>query len=334
MKQRLSRRVLVGAAAAAGTQIGVPFLRSAAAAEAYTLRMNVTEGAASIVGMNAQRFAAAVKRRSNGQLQVEVYPNLQLAKEQPTIDALTTGAIDLAIVSAAFLVPLFPRYQIFTVPFLFKNFETGMRVLDGPVGVDFFSEIESKGIVGLGWGSSGFKEFETTSRAVVVPEDLKGVRMRTVAGAIYVAMYQAFGAIPITIDSSEVLVALTQHTVDGMDVNLDSMATGKYYVVAKHVALSHHVLSILPLLGSKRKIDALPVPLQKIMREEARNAMLSWRAEITRETANTISLLKSNGVAFTEIQYPAFRKAVEPVYALLQSRLGGDTLERVIRAAG
>ena len=329
---RLSRASFAtSVAVAAAAQVP---LAAGAAAESYTFRMNITEGAASVVGTISQHFCTAVKRRTNGQLQIELYPNLQLAKEQATIDALATGTIDLAIVSAAFLVPLAPRYQIFTVPFLFKDFATGIRVLDGPIGTEFFGEIESKGIVGLGWGSSGFKEFETTSRPIVVPEDMKGLRMRTVAGAVYVAMYQALGAIPITIDSSEVLVAITNRTVEGMDINLDSMATGKYYGVVKHVALSHHVLSVLPLMGSKRKFDGLPAPLQKILREEARAAMLAWRTAINQQISVTIAFLKSNGVAFTDIQYPAFRKAVDTVYAQLQSRLGGDTLERVIRAAG
>ena len=195
-------------------------------------------------------------------------------------------------------------------------------------------EIESKGIVGLGWGSGGFKEIETSTKAVAAPEDLKGLRIRIPNGAIYVATYQALGAIPVPIDVSETFTALTQKTVDGMDVNLDVVATGKYFTVVKHIALSHHVLSVLPLMMSKRKYDALGAPLQKILREEAHAAVLAWRERIGRETATTIAFLKSNGVAFTDIQYPAFKKAVEPVYATLQSKLGGDMLQRVSRAAG
>jgi TRAP-type transport system periplasmic protein len=285
-------------------------------------------------GMAVSHFASAVARRSNRQLTIEVYPNAQLAKEQASIDGVATGVIDFTTLSSSFLTPLFPRFEVLGAPFLFRNSATAFRIVDGPIGAGLFAELEAKGVIGLGWGGGSFKEFQTTSKAVVAPEDMRGLRIRSVGGAVYNAIFQALGAIPVTIDIAETYTALSQHTVDGMDAPLDSFTFLKLYTVVKNVAMSNHIFNVNPFIASKRKMDALPPALQKIVREEGRAVPPFWRSLLARQTTEDIQFLKKSGVAFTDPQYQAFRKAMDPVYALLQSRLGDDLLSRIRRAIG
>jgi TRAP-type transport system periplasmic protein len=331
MHRRLARRYFLGAF---GALAGGPSASKAIAAETFTMRMSLPESATSVLGMTALHFAAAVERRSNGQLKVEVYPSYQLVKQAEIVSGLVSGVLDLAIQGSAVVVPALPQFQVFDTPFLFRNVASAYRAVDGPIGNELFALLESKGIIGLGWGTGGFKELSTTTKAVTVPEDMKGMRVRIQSGAVYVATYQALGAIPVTIDAAESFIALQQHVVEGVDLNLDSITTGKFYTVIRHVALSHHIFVVSLLMGSKRKIDTLPLALQRILREEGRALVPFWRSLTAQQIADDVVVLKKNGVAFTEIQYPLFRKAVEPVYAMIQAQLGGSLLERVSRAAG
>jgi TRAP-type transport system periplasmic protein len=331
MIRRLSRkRVLAGV----GATLNVPLACRATAADTYTMRMQIALDATSAQGVAASRFAAAVLRRSKGQLQVEIYPNGQLAKEQAILDGLTTGVLDLAIQGVAILVPLLPQFQIFQMPFLFKDLEAGYRVVDGAIGEELFAQLEPKGIEGLGCANGGFRELETTSKAIVVPDDMKGLRIRIQSGAVYVAIFQALGAIPVTIDVSEVFVALSQRTIDGIDATTNSFIDFKLYTIAKQVAMFNHVSSMTMLMGSKRKIDALPLALQKIIKEEGKASIPPWRSLQAHETLASIQMLRRNGVSFTEIQHSAFRKAMDPVYAMFQSKIGGNLIERAGRVAG
>jgi tripartite ATP-independent transporter DctP family solute receptor len=241
----LLRRSFVAASLGAAVSRAV----AARAADQFTMRLNVTEAATSVFGVCALHYAAAVGRRTNGQIKIEVYPNGQIARDADAIDMLSNGVVELAIQPAARFVQRSPRWAVWDMPFLVRNLAAGFRVLDGPIGNDFFNELEGMGVVGLTWGTGGFKELETTTKAVTVPDDMKGLRIRA-PGAVYVATYKALGAIPVTIDFAEVYVALQQRSVDGLDVNLDSIATGKFYNVIKHVAMTNHVFSI-NMLGNE-----------------------------------------------------------------------------------
>jgi TRAP-type transport system periplasmic protein len=297
------------------------------------LRLGLASPSSSPNTIASTHFAAAVKRRSNGRLTVEVYPSGQIASEQGIIDAVASGVVDFTVDASTTLVPLFPQFQLFDLPFLFRDGSAAYRILDGPIGDEFYAPLAAKGLVGLGWGNGGFKQIETVSRSILTPEDMKGLRIRIVGGVVNVATYQALGAVPVTIDLTEAYTALSQHTIEAVDVPLASFTDNKFFTIAKHVAMTNHVFAVTPFVGSKRKIDALPLPLQKIVKEEGRAMMPFWRSLIAQQTAEKIQILKNSGVAFTEIQYPAFRKAVDSVYAGVQAKVGGDLLERMNRAA-
>jgi tripartite ATP-independent transporter DctP family solute receptor len=333
IRRRSFPRVRFLGALGAGS-LGAAVRSPGAADETYTLRLGLLESAASVAGMAALRFAAAVGRRSNGQVRIEVYPNGQIANEEASIEGLRNGVVDFALQSTSFLSRLFPRWQVLDLPFLFKDSTAAFRVMDGPIGDQFLADLESKEIVGLCWGTDGLKQLETTSKEIVTPDDMKNLRIRTPPGAIYVATYQALGAVPVTINFNETYTALLQHVVDGVDTPLPVFTAAKFYTVAKHVARSNHVFVVLPLLGSKRKIESLPAPLAKIVKDEGKAVAGFWRASMSREESDDTQLLRSNGVTFSEIRYAAFRKAVEPVYEMVQTRVGGNLIEQILKATG
>jgi TRAP-type transport system periplasmic protein len=331
MHRRRFRSSFLGGLGALGAAVVYPAWGRAA--DAYTLRLSCVDGPPNSTYQAGVHFAEAVQRRSNGRLKVEIYPNGQLEKEQASIQALTTGVLDLALQPSAELVSLFPRYQVFDLPFMFKDFTSAYRVLDGPIGDEFFGDLGSKGIIGLAWGSNGFKELETTNKQVTAPEDMRGLRVRIQGSAVYAATYQALGAIPVAIDLSETFTALSQRIIDAVEVSLLSTWANKYYTLTKHVAMTNHAFAVIVLAGSKQKIEALPADLQTVLKQEGKALPPFWRSVLAQKTTEAVQFLKNNGVAFTDVQYAAFRKAVEPVYATYRPKLGGDLVDRVGRAA-
>ena len=266
-------------------------------------------------------------------MKVEIFPSSQLAGAQDSINGLMTGSVDLSIYDAAYLVSIMPQYQAIILPFMFRSLTSLYRVLDGPIGNQYFADLDAKGIVGLMWGGGEVREVETTSKVIATPADMKGMRFR-IHGGPDIPTMQALGAIPVSIAYTETYVALRQNTIDGIEIGLEGVASAKkLHEVLKHVAMSNHVISIAPLLCSKKKLQTLPPDLQKMVRGAALSVRGAWRARYDARTEEAMQTLKSNGVAFNDIDYPAFRKAMDPVYATYESKLGADFIQRVSRAA-
>ena len=240
--------------------------RPSRAADAVTLRMSLTSGFPAPTNIAAAQWAQAVMRRANGRLKIEIYPNAQLVKEREAATGLVSGIVDLVVQASIFLEPLFPRIAALSLPFLFKDSASAYRIADGPIGEELFADFESKGIVGLSWPSSGFRELETVGKIVRTPNDTRGLRLRIQGGAVNLAMASALGSIPITIDFSEVFTALQQHTVDAMETTPEGLIASKLYTVLGHIALTNHVFNFTPLLVGKSKLEPLPRDLQQILR--------------------------------------------------------------------
>jgi TRAP-type transport system periplasmic protein len=327
--RRFVRKSFIASVGALGTLGSIPSL--CRAADAYTMRMNISDPANSVAGQIAIQFARAVNRRSNGQITIEVYPDNQLAKNSELLQGLVSGVLDFVKTSSPGVVPLVPQYQVFDLPFVFRDADAGFRILDGSIGDQLSADLASKGVLALGWSQGGFGELFTTSKIVATPEDVKGLRIRVQNSAVFVAMYKVLGAIPVTIDIDEAFLALTQHTVDGIKTTIDVVTSQKWYTTLRHLSILNDSFTPQALFASRRKIEALPPALQKIVKEEAKGVVPSWRAAMIRQTTGQIQTLKSSGVTVTEVQYASFRKLMDPVYASVQAKLGGDLIERINR---
>jgi TRAP-type C4-dicarboxylate transport system substrate-binding protein len=163
---------------------------------------------------------------------------------------------------------------------------------------------------------------------------MKGLRIRILPFPLYAAMYEALGSIPVSIEFAEVYVALQQHTVDAIDSALDAAAAQKMYNVCKRCAMTNHILSVTPFMASKAKLASLPSDLQHIVAEESRALLGFWRPLYAKRIGDVIDLMKKNGVAFNEIPYAPFRRAMDPVYAAYRPKFGADLLDRISRTAG
>ena len=149
-----------------------------------------------------------------------------------------------------------------------------------------------------------------------------------------VAFIQVLGAVPITIDSAELYPALMQRTIDGLETGTDQILERKYYVGTKNLAVSHHIFSLAAFMGSRKSIEALPVDLQKMLRDEALATRNPVRIRAAQSENATIAQLKELGTAISYPDLAAFRKAVEPVYTAFEPKFGADFVRRVSRLAG
>ena len=308
----ISRRHCVSGAIA-GVALAAPALRTRAA-DAIQLKFATADTMQDTSYSVSQRFAADIAQRTGGKYQMQIFVNGALGTALNLANSLQTGILDGAILTSGFLESFVPTVQVVDLPFVFKDSDSAARILDGPVGRSLFTDMEAKGFIGLEWGWYGWRQMETRDRAIHTPDDLHGLKMRIQPGPVFAAMFKAVGAIPVALDGTEVYLALSQKTVDGLEFPLPTSVTFKVYEVCKYVAMTNHIYNAGALMISKARWTQMTEADRTAFREAASAVLPYWRTTIAKAADDASGILQQKGMQITQVDHDAFHKKMEPLF--------------------
>ncbi len=306
-------------------------------ASAETLRLSHNTGENSTWHTGSERFAELVAERTNGAFDVRVFPNAQLAggDQMRQAEMVGRGALDLVVTSAINVTPLVPEMAVFSLPYLFANYDQVDAAVQGAPGQAMADILLEQGIVVLAWGENGFREVTNNTRPIITPEDLRGLNMR-VAGPMYIDVMNALGANPQQMQWVETISALQQGVVDGQENPIGAVIVPlQVYEVQRYMTTWHYSYDPIFLGISQERWDSLDAETQEIMREAAQEAM-AFQREITRQgTADGIAYLREQGMEVHEAsaeEIAAFREATQPAFDQWAERVGMELVETFIAA--
>jgi len=282
-----------------------------------------------------QRFAANLKAKSNGTLDIQVYGAGQLGSQANALTSLQTGIVDFVCHTTGYIETIFPKVAVLDLPYLFKDAATAERVLDGPVGEELFKPFPERGIYGLCWGHWGWRPISTTSpKPCTEPADLAGVKIRLQPGAIYAETYRALGAVPTAIDISEVYLALSQGAVQSVELPFISMVANKLQEVVKHTNDTNIIYNAGAVLVSKHRFDSFTPEQQATVRACAKEMAGDWRRSVATATEQAEATFKAAGVTIAPVDEAAFVKATKPIYDKFRPIIGADLVDEVLKQTG
>src|SRR5512139_1991698 len=219
--------------------------------------------------LGAVRYSDLVAQRTKNKVKIDVYPSTQLGNERDMVEGLQLGTIDLVVTSTGPLGGFVPRMFVVDLPFLFRDRAHAYQVLDGPIGRELLNAFSAKGMKGLAFWENGFRQITNSVRPIEKPEDLKGIKIRTMENKVHLSAFRAFGASPTPMAWSEVYTALQQGTIDGQDNPIAIVYTSKLSEVQKYLALTGHFYSPALLLMSVKAYNSLPEDARKIVLDTA-----------------------------------------------------------------
>jgi TRAP-type C4-dicarboxylate transport system substrate-binding protein len=193
------------------------------------------------------------------------------------------------------------------------------------------NDMPAKGIYGLTWGHFGWRLTETNAHALKVPADFKGLKIRVQPGAVFAATFKAVGAIPVVIDLSELYLALSQGTVNGYELPFLAVISSKLVEVTKYIGLTNHVYNAGALMASKVRLDALTPKEQEVVRGTVKEIQPFWRGLVAEKSLENRKICEQSGLVINETDYPAFQKAMQPVYAEFRTKIGPEFVDRVMK---
>jgi len=320
-------RPLLALAVAAGAVLALPV---APATAQTTLKMNISVSQNSHYGVAVEAFAREVERRTDGRYKVQNFYSGALGAERESIEALQLGTLDLTMTSTGPVPNFVPDIAILDIPFLFRDYAHARAVLDGPIGQDLLQKFPAKGIVALAWAENGFRHMTNSRRAVNTPDDLKGLKMRTMENPVHIQAYKQFGIIPTPMAFTEVFTALQQGTVDGQENPLSVITSAKLDQVQKYLSLTGHVYSPALILMNRAQWDKLSAADKQAFQDAAKEAVKANRARVDEDEKKAVADLRSKGMNVVEnLDKTKFQATLTPTYAEFGKKFGQDNIDKI-----
>ncbi|WP_373236375.1 DctP family TRAP transporter solute-binding subunit [Cohaesibacter celericrescens] len=240
----------------------------ASPAVAATLRFaNVTSDSGKEAGIEFKRI---VEEKTNGSLEIKLFPDNQLGNDRIVTESTIFGDIDIGVSSTSPLATLFPDLYAFDAPYLFLSPADAYAKLDGAGGQAILNSLEKKGLKGLAFWENGFRNFTNSKKAVAVPADLEGMKIRTMENDVHLAAWRALGANPTPMAFSELFTALQQGTVDGQENPLGIIDGNRFQEVQSNISLTQHVYTPYVVFMNLDKYNSLSKEEQEAILEAAK----------------------------------------------------------------
>ncbi|GAK98060.1 TRAP-type C4-dicarboxylate transport system [Nonlabens tegetincola] len=197
-------------------------------------------------------FQKALEKKSNGSLKVKIFPDAQLGSEREVLELLQIGSVAATKVSAATLSNFVPEYNVFGIPYLFRDKQHQFDVLENEIGKSILEKGDEFWLRGLCYYDAGSRSFYTSDKAIRTPEDLEGLKIRVMNNQMAINMVNSMGGSATPLAYGELYTAIQQGVVDGAENNPPSFVSSNHYEISKYYTLDQH--SSLPdvlLIGTK-----------------------------------------------------------------------------------
>jgi len=285
----------------------------------------------SYLHQGSMKFKELVEKATNGKVTIEIHPAGELGGEREMMEGVQLGTVDMMLASTGPLGNFTPIANAFDFPFLFRDREHAYKVLDGEIGDEIGTELGKSGIQVLAWAENGFRNITNSDRPIKKPEDLNGLKIRTMENKIHMESFLAFGASPTPMAFTELFTSMQQGVVDGQENPLGVIISSKFYEVQKYLSLTGHFYNPALFIITKTKFDSFTPELQRVLLDSAAKARDYQREFINSKEQENLDLVKKEGMEVTakeDVDYDAFLDASQEVYQKYDNEYG-DILRRI-----
>ena len=297
----------------------------------YVLRFSSPNSKEHAWGRGAEKFKQLVAEGTRGQVEVQVFHSNALGATRESLEMVRLGTVDFVLCGVAHVSRFVPEMGTLVLPYLWKDGDTMFGALDGRMGQVLEPLLMEKGFKLVGWWDNGFRNVSNNKRPIRTPEDLKGLKLRTLPTKVHIAFFRALGVSPVPMDWAEVYPALQQGVVDGQENPPGIVYFEKLPEVQKYYSLTRHVNEPGNVLMSAATWAKLPPDIQAAIAAAARQATAWERAESQRDNEEILKKLsvsmQVNPVGDATIA--EFRKVAQRIYTEAIPDLGPKGKELV-----
>ena len=295
-----------------------------------TIKIGYATTATSHYGVGSTAFCDDLEKRTSGRYKCQQFANSALGGEREMIEAVQLGTLDVVNTSTGPVGNFVPEVNIVDIPFLFRDYDHARKAMDGQIGQELLAKFPAKGLVAIAWTENGFRHMTNSKRPINKPDDVKGLKIRTMQNKVHIQAFQSIGIQPTPMAFPELFTALQQGTVDGQENPDPGHPVGEVRAGAE-----------APLADRPRVFagaaDRLPGAVeQAVGRRQGRvprggqGGLGRATQEGQRRRADGIAQLRAGGMeVVTNVDGTAFRNAMTPVWSEFAKQYGAENIKRI-----
>jgi tripartite ATP-independent transporter DctP family solute receptor len=284
----------------------------------YTLRLGTVLAPGDPLVVGAEAMKKAVEERSNGKVEVQIFPSSQLGDTQDMMDQAQAGSNVGTFVEASRVSVYVPEFNVLVAPYVFDSVDDLAKLVQTPTYDKWNKQLEEKtGLTLLSFNWYQGARNMLTKKPVATPADLEGVRVRTIGQPLWIKTIEAMGAVPTPLAWAEVYPSLQLGVIDGAEAQPSAIRGAKLYEVVSHVTVTEHIYLMSGLIVSAKWLQSLSDDVRTIVMEEAQKAGAGVLKANVEQADEIFSEIEAKGVKVDRIDTAPFREAVKPVYSEL-----------------
>ncbi len=264
--------------------------------------------------IGALKMADEAMKRSNGQIEIQVFPMSQLGNERDLAEGIKLGTVDIAIISNMMISNFAPAAAVFDLPYFFKDPDHLLRAAMSPTGQEIIKTYEAKVGKVLAYYRNGPRSVYNKIRPINTPDDLKGLKLRVVQNKGLLATFQTLGAVAMPVPFSEVYSSLQQGVIDGAENDPETVLGMKHFETVKYYSLTNHFTHLNYVFINKNRWKKLTPAHQQIIAEAA---LVSQEAEAEyqkKSFSDSIQKLKELKIVINELDRAPFVAKVKHLW--------------------
>ncbi|NWQ42868.1 DctP family TRAP transporter solute-binding subunit [Bacillus sp. EB106-08-02-XG196] len=296
----------------------------------YVLRLGHLQTETHPYHKGATKFKELLESKSDGRIQIDIFPSSQLGNGRDQIEGAQIGSIHFHIGSVAPVTNFAPKFNVLNIPYLFESREHAFKVLDGEIGEDLASNLPNRGLINLGFMENGWRHMTNNKQPIKTSYDASSLKIRVQESPPYISFIKALGSTPVPVPFGELYTALEQKVVDGQENPLAQIYLNKFNEVQKYLTLTAHNYDAAVFIMSKTTFDTLPADLQQVVKESAKEAIKYERQVALDDENELLENLRKTDIEIEENpDLNSFRKAVRPVYKEFEESIGKDLFDKI-----
>ena len=255
--------------------------------------------------------AKKINERTNGQIEIAIYPDGQIANGVDGAEQLRRGSLFINVYDPSCMGDWVPDYYALIGPMLYNDMDEYSAICQTELAKSMNRKAETQGFKVLALDYNfGMRNMVTTERKGQIKsiQDIQGLKMRVPKSNLWIDTFTTLGAAPVGMAWAEVYNALQQGVVDGLETSISDIYDNSLNEVAKYVTITAHFVATGAVALSKEVWDKFTPQQQQIFQEEFTRGAVYNNDLVRKLEAESQKILESRGMVFNTIDVTPFRQ--------------------------